>query len=47
MLCSEPPKFAVTELAALKVTVQLAVPVQAPDQLEKVLLPVGLSLSEI
>jgi hypothetical protein len=45
LLCSEPPKVAVTELAALKVTLQLVVPVHAPDQLPKVLPLAGVSLS--
>jgi hypothetical protein len=41
----EPPKVAVTELAAVTVTLQAAVPVHAPDQLAKVLLVAGVSVS--
>jgi hypothetical protein len=41
----EPPKVAVTELDAVTFTLQAAVPVHAPDQLEKVLLAAGVSLS--
>jgi hypothetical protein len=45
MLCSEPPKVAVTELAAVTVTAQAAAPVQAPVQLAKVLPVAGVSVS--
>ena len=45
MLCSEPPKVAVTELAAVTVTAQAASPVQAPVQLAKVLPVAGVSIS--
>lgn len=41
----EPPKVAVTEVAAVTVTPQAAVPVHAPDQLAKVLLAAGVSVS--
>jgi hypothetical protein len=40
-------KVAITELEALNVTLQLAVPVQAPPQPAKVLLAPGVSLSVI
>jgi hypothetical protein len=45
MLCSEPANDAVTELAALKVTLQVVVPVHPPDQLENVLPAAGVSVS--
>jgi hypothetical protein len=46
MLSNEPPKFAVTALAADNVTLQVAaVPVQAPDQLPNELPVAGASLS--
>jgi hypothetical protein len=41
----EPPKVAVTLLAALTVTLHAAVPVQAPDQPAKVLVATGVSVS--
>jgi hypothetical protein len=45
LLCSDPPKVAVTEVAALRVTLQVVVPVQPPDQLPKVLPLAGVSVS--
>jgi hypothetical protein len=45
ILCSDPPKVAVTALAAVNVTLHAAVPVHAPDQLAKVLPVAGVSLS--
>ena len=38
-------KVAVTEWAAVRVTLQVAVPVQAPDQPAKILLAPGVALS--
>src|ERR1700722_4680890 len=45
LVCNEPPKVAVTLLAALTVTLQVVVPVQAPDQPAKVLVVTGVSVS--
>jgi hypothetical protein len=45
LLCNDPPKVAVTEVAALRVTLQVVVPVQPPDQLPKVLPLAGVSVS--
>jgi hypothetical protein len=45
LLCNDPPKVAVTEAAAVRVTLQVVVPVQAPDQLAKVLPIAGVSVS--
>jgi hypothetical protein len=45
LFCSEPPKVAVTELAALNVMLQLVVPVHPPDHPAKVSLVMGVALS--
>lgn len=45
MLCSEPPKVAVTEIAPVIVTLQLAVPAHAPVQLTKVPPLAGVSVN--
>lgn len=46
LVCSEPPKVAVTLLAAFTVTAQAAVPVHAPDQPAKMLVVTGVAARE-
>lgn len=45
LFCIEPPKVAVTLLAALKVMLQLVVPVHPPDHPAKVSLVIGVAVS--
>jgi hypothetical protein len=45
LFCSEPPKLAVTLLAALKVMLQLVVPVHPPDHPAKVSFVIGVAVS--